>query len=808
MVGPDRDSPSGGSESERATFDELLSLIDHLPAMVADWGRDLRNRVANAAHVDWFGCTPEEMRGMHMREFLGPAVFEANRPYIEGVLAGRRQEFERTLVDRGGTTRHSHMSYVPDIVDGEVDGFFVLVTDVTARVQAERALAESADRLARSADQYRALVRSIPGGFVLLFDPDLRYQLADGVALSAWGMSPAQLEGHRLQDVLPRDVVDDLEPRYRAALSGRSISWDRVIADRVFNLTAGPVRGADGKVFAGMVVCADVTAERRSEQASRALHAVATVVANNAPLSDVVRLVAGQLRDVFACDSSTVVRFRLPDRAEVVAMTPAQPGLGAHLTIGPDDRGAVATVLRTGRPSVVAYTSAGAGLGRGQYDSGQRAGAAAPVRVHGVMWGAIALACRNPEAIDESILDRLVGFAELVEIAIGNAEAQETLARQATTDGVTGLPNHRAFHDLLAREVARAQRDLRPLSLVMLDIDHFKAVNDTFGHPAGDLVLAEVARRLTRTARAHETVARIGGEEFAWLLSESDAESAFLAAERARRAVADEAFPEVGSLSISAGVCSLDEASDGDTLVRLADRALYWAKHSGRNMTFRYTHDAQDMLAAPAAQVANFQLMNGVRALARAIDAKDSSTREHSERVAALAEHLAHELGWTPVRAHALFAAGLVHDVGKIGVSDGILLKAGALSAAEYDRVKQHADLGAQIASEVIDREAVAWIRSHHERWDGSGYPCGLAGDEIPDGAQLLAVADAWDVMTTNRSYQPMRSIEDALEECRRLSGEQFAPAVVTALLALHRQGHLAARSLAAAAGEPPRRHT
>ena len=128
---------------------------------------------------------------MHMRDFLGPSVFEANQPYIMGVLAGHPQEFERTLVDRSGATRHSHMSYVPDIVGGEVHGFFVLVTDVTARVEAERALAESADRLARSADQYRALVRSIPGGFVLLFDPELRCMVADGEALSAWGMAPA-----------------------------------------------------------------------------------------------------------------------------------------------------------------------------------------------------------------------------------------------------------------------------------------------------------------------------------------------------------------------------------------------------------------------------------------------------------------------------------------------------------------------------------------------------------------------------------------------------------------------------------------
>ncbi len=790
----------GEAPSERGTFDQLLSLIDHLPAMVAHWDGNLCNRVANAAHVEWFGLTPEEMRGMHLRDFLGPAVFEANWRYIEAVLAGQPQYFERTLVDRRGADRHAQMFYIPDIVDGAVDGFFVMVNDVTARIEAERALAQGAERLERSADQYRALVRNIPGGFVLLFDPDMRHTVADGAALAAWGISREQLEGCLMPEVLAPELVVELVPRYRAALSGRSVTWDHVMGDRVYNLTAGPVRDADGLVFAGMVVCADVTAERRSEHVAHALHAIATVVANNAPLSEIARFVADNLCDVFASDAAAVFRFSEPGHAAVVVMSPADSPFEADVQLGVDDRSAVAAVLRTGRPAIVSYAAGGEDFAARQHASGHRAGAAAPIRVHGTAWGAIALAWRDPAAIDDLLLERLVSFAELVEIAIANAEAQEALARQATTDGITGLPNHRAFHDLLAREVARAQRDQRPLSLVMLDIDHFKAVNDTFGHPVGDLVLAEVARRLAGIARGHETVARIGGEEFAWLLSETDAESAFLAAERARQAVAEEAFAEVGSVTVSAGVCSLAEASDGDTLVRLADRALYWAKHSGRDMTFRYTLDAREMLPAPPGPVANLQLMNGVRALARAIDAKDSSTREHSERVASLAARLARELGWTGGRVHVLFAAGLVHDVGKIGVSDEILLKAGPLAAAEYELVMAHAELGARIASEVVEPDAVAWIRSHHERWDGTGYPSGLAGEGIPDGARLLALADAWDVMTANCSYQPRRSVEDALQECERLSGRQFAPAAVSALVSLHRQGQLGAGGRASAA--------
>jgi HD-GYP domain-containing protein (c-di-GMP phosphodiesterase class II) len=286
-------------------------------------------------------------------------------------------------------------------------------------------------------------------------------------------------------------------------------------------------------------------------------------------------------------------------------------------------------------------------------------------------------------------------------------------------------------------------------------------------------------------AREGEIVARVGGEEFAWLMPETDAIGAFAAAERARQAVAACDLGAVGQVTVSAGVCSVEDSGDAALLLQLADKALYWAKDAGRNATYRYTEEAEATLSQEQPnQRERHQSMSSIRALARAIDAKDIATRSHSERVAALSEELALRLGWTSKRARQLHTAALLHDVGKIGIPDSILLKPTPLTPEEYRDVMRHSEIGAQIASEVLDAEPTRWVRHHHERWDGRGYPDGLAGDVIPDGAQLLGLADAWDVMTTARSYQPTRTITEARAECLAERGAQFAPEAVDALLA------------------------
>ena len=359
-----------------------------------------------------------------------------------------------------------------------------------------------------------------------------------------------------------------------------------------------------------------------------------------------------------------------------------------------------------------------------------------PVRAGERLWGAIGVSGISDDRALPDPVGRLGRFAELVGIAVSNAEARGRLAALAATDHLTGLANHRTFQERLAQEAVRASRHGRRFSLVLLDIDHFKRVNDDLGHQMGDAVIREAARRLDALGRAGDLIARVGGDEFAWLMPETGGMEAWRAADRAREAIAAEPFPGVGHLTISAGVCDLDQAPQQSELFRLADGALYWAKQHGRDVAFLYSPEVVEVLsdAEHAERLTRLQALQSIRVLARAVDAKDPSTRQHSERVAEVAKVLAGALGWSAEDASALRDAGLVHDVGKIAVPDAILFKADRLTPDEFRRVTAHAALGAEIVADVLSGAQVAWVRGHHERWDGQGYPDRLGGRGHPGG--------------------------------------------------------------------------
>ncbi len=360
-------------------------------------------------------------------------------------------------------------------------------------------------------------------------------------------------------------------------------------------------------------------------------------------------------------------------------------------------------------------------------------------------------------------------------------ESAQTLKRQAETDQLTGLPGHALFHSRLRAELAEAEAAGRIVSLAVLDLDHFKEINDTFGHQVGDQVLRAVAQELAVGARPGDVVARVGGEEFAWLMPGTNADDAYVAIERLRHGIERATIGPVRTVTISSGVCDTSAADTAAELFRLADGSLYWAKGHGRNLTTRYSpHIVEELSAAERAErLERLMAVNTVRALARAVDAKDPNTRRHSERVGELSQSLAIELGWSERAASELYEAALVHDVGKIGVPDVVLFKTGALTDEEFAQMRQHPALGAQMVSGALSEKQVEWVRGHHERLDGRGYPDGLAGDDVSDGARILALADAWDAMTSPRSYSTPKSTADALAECHACIGSQFwAPAV------------------------------
>ena len=522
------------------------------------------------------------------------------------------------------------------------------------------------------------------------------------------------------------------------------------------------------------------------------LHRLGLEVAARATPERVFALAARETAALFGADAAVVVRYE-GRHALVVGTYGGHSRLGERLPA--TGHGVLARVAATRAPARIddyADLDEESPLRTHALARGYRASVGAPVKVGGELWGAVLVTTRDHQGLPAGLAGRLARFAELVALAVDNAQTHAELRRLASTDGLTRLPNRRAFEERLEQEVTRAHRHGRDLSLVVLDLDHFKQVNDAHGHPVGDRVLVEFAERLRRLVRQEDFVGRMGGEEFAWLMPEAPAGEALRAAERLRLHVAGRPFSGAVALTVSGGVCDLGDARGAAELYRLADEALFWAKGRGRNQIHRYTAGRaaeETSRSAPVRSAERQHTVRGVRALARAVDAKDPATRLHSERVADLAVRLAIELGWAPDMVSALGEAALVHDVGKIGVPDAVLLKPGPLTVPEREQVIAHAALGGLIASDVLSSGQAGWVRSHHERWGGGGYPDDLRGDEIPAGALIIALADAVDVMCSARVYAPARTWEEALAECRREAGRQFAPWAVDALTRLGTPG-------------------
>lgn len=409
---------------------------------------------------------------------------------------------------------------------------------------------------------------------------------------------------------------------------------------------------------------------------------------------------------------------------------------------------------------------------------------AIPLLVGGRDWGQLAVVAdeRTREETGR-LLDR---FARVAVLAVADADARDGRG-DPDRDPMTGLPLHNAFFSRLTEAVASARAARRPLSLVIMDVDRLKRLNDQRGHAAGDAAVKEVARRLRAGARPGDLVARIGGEEFAWLMDGADAAAALEAARRVRRAIAETPVDGAGTVTVSFGVAQLGgERGAAETpgeLQRNAELAVEYAKLNNRNQCVAWSFDvAEQVFARRAAMPAEIPSLRVLKALAWAVDSKDPNTRRHSERVADLAVAIAQGLGWADWRRAQLREAGIVHDVGKIRVPDAILLKEGRLTDEEREVMNRHPEDGAQIVADVLSGDQAAWVRSHHERWDGGGYPDGLAGEQIPEEARVLALADAFDVMRSARTYKEARSLEWALGEAKANSGTQFWPRAVEVL--------------------------
>jgi diguanylate cyclase (GGDEF)-like protein len=347
-----------------------------------------------------------------------------------------------------------------------------------------------------------------------------------------------------------------------------------------------------------------------------------------------------------------------------------------------------------------------------------------------------------------------------VRMALSYLDNQRMLARsrhEAGTDALTGLKNRRSLMADLERE-ARDASEGSPRSVVLFDLNGFKVYNDTFGHPAGDALLARLGGRLAAAIDTHGTAYRLGGDEFCALLTASAGAAGPLVS-AATAALSDHG--EGFHVSASYGIAAVPkETRDATEALQLADRRMYAQKGGRRSSVSRQTRDV----------------------LLRALHERQPDLHDHLRDVAELALAVGRELGMEPEQLDELARAAELHDVGKVAIPDAILNKPGPLDESEWSFMQRHTVIGERILGAAPALRPVArLVRCSHERWDGKGYPDGLAREEIPLGARIVAVCDAFDAMTAARPYRSSSEEEGALEELRRSSGTHFDPAVVEA---------------------------
>jgi diguanylate cyclase (GGDEF)-like protein/putative nucleotidyltransferase with HDIG domain len=433
-------------------------------------------------------------------------------------------------------------------------------------------------------------------------------------------------------------------------------------------------------------------------------------------------------------------------------------------------------------------------------------------------------------------------LADLIAGALHNALTFQKAQEQAITDGLTGVKTHRFFMEALSAEWKRSTRAGRAFALVLMDLDRFKFVNDFYGHLEGDLVLQRVGHILETNCRRSDVVARYGGDEFVILMPETNMEHARQLATKLRGWVSADPLLREKNISASFGIaCYPLHGSTPQELIQVADASMYLSKHQGGNAVSTADHFdpneakkwKRDVLeaylgvtlkrlfstgpeafeeiysrlkqfteslastevstgtneAAEIPQALPQTVLDTVTSLAFAIDAKDHYTQGHSQKVSAYAALIAEALGMSDVEVEEVRLGAVLHDIGKVAIPENILNKSGPLNPDEWDTMKSHVTFGAKILDPLTPLARIReMVLHHHEYFDGSGYPDALSGEQIPLGARIIAVADAFDTITSDRTYKKARAATEALAELERCSNAQFDGSIVALFVQTMRQ--------------------
>jgi len=460
---------------------------------------------------------------------------------------------------------------------------------------------------------------------------------------------------------------------------------------------------------------------------------------------------------------------------------------------------------------------------------------ALPVFYAEQLHGILSIECSMPTEFSEEELLLLRTLADLIAGALHNALSFQKAQEQAITDGLTGVKTHRFFMEALSAEWKRSTRAGRAFALVLMDLDRFKFVNDFYGHLEGDLVLQRVGHILETNCRRSDVVARYGGDEFVILMPETNMEHARQLASKLRGWVSADPLLREKNISASFGIaCYPLHGSSPQELIQVADASMYLSKHQGGNAVSTADHFdpneakkwKRDVLeaylgvtlkrlfstgpeafeeiyqrltqfteslaategtngkataaAAQGPQALPQAVLDTVTSLAFAIDAKDHYTQGHSQKVSAYAALIAEAMAMSDAEVEEIRLGGVLHDIGKVGIPENILNKSGPLNPDEWETMKSHVNFGAKILDPLTPLARIReMVLHHHEYYDGSGYPDALGGEKIPLGARIIAIADAYDTITSDRTYKKARKAGDALAELERCANAQFDGAIV-----------------------------
>ncbi len=457
---------------------------------------------------------------------------------------------------------------------------------------------------------------------------------------------------------------------------------------------------------------------------------------------------------------------------------------------------------------------------------GSAASIALPITYGEQFLGVLYVESADPCDFPEQDVLLLRTLADLFAGALHNALTFQKAREQAITDGLTGVKTHRFLMEALSSEWKRSTRANRPFALALMDLDRFKFVNDFYGHLEGDVVLQRVGHILEQHCRRSDVVARYGGDEFVILMPETTIDQARQFAGKLRGWISSDPLLRDKNITASFGIAAFPlHGSTPQELIQVADSSMYLSKHQGGNSVstaeqgdpndrkrwrkdvleaylgvtlkrlfatgpeafeeiYRRLEQFTRSLAEQNGEGFNEGLppaaVETVTSLAFAIDARDHYTQGHSQKVSAYAVMIAQALGLTPHEIEEIRLAALLHDIGKVGIPEVILNKSGPLDAAEWETMKTHTDLGSRILEPLKPLDRIrSMVRHHHEFFDGTGYPDRLEGEQIPHGARVIAIADAYDTITSARTYKKARTPEDAFAELERCAANQFDPELV-----------------------------